>query len=119
MIRQALVLQFPTLRETEMTDKNSNYKEIKLFLESSHELYRYLQQFACENGGFIKEESVNTIILSRYQGQQTTDYKMQVLFDEMVGGCSCGDGNFSLPGQCEVIMRISHNTCSAVLEILD
>jgi len=73
---------------------------------------------ATTQGGLVDDKQVSISILSSLEKTQTIEAKLSVFFDEIVGGCSCGDPPMQVNNYCELLVEIDKQTSEANFKLL-
>jgi len=73
---------------------------------------------ATTQGGLVNEEQVSILILTSIENTETIEIKLSVFFNEIVGGCSCGDPPMQINNHCEILLEINKQTANAKFILL-
>ncbi len=76
-------------------------------------------QRATSQGGMIDESRLALSVLACEQQPTALEIRVMVMFDEIVGGCSCHDDPVSTQQQCVMIVRIDKQTAVAEFTITE
>ena len=69
-------------------------------------------------GGHVDDSNISATILSIVDGDELIQAKVGVFFDEIVGGCSCGDEPITENAYCEIQVSIDKKTAEAEFAVI-
>jgi len=67
-------------------------------------------------GGHVDDRRLSATIFEVDETAQIVQARVGVFFDEVVGGCSCGDDPFTVNAYCELRVRLDKRTGQATFE---
>lgn len=71
-----------------------------------------LQQ-ATTQGGYVDDSNISATVLVVREDRQAIVVRVGIFFNEIVGGCSCGDDALSANVYCEIQVAIDRATAEA------
>ncbi len=74
---------------------------------------------ATTQGGLVAENKISVSILNSNDIGDNIEAKLAVFFDEIVGGCSCGDPPLQISNYCELKLLIDKQTAQAEFNVLN
>jgi hypothetical protein len=73
---------------------------------------------AITQGGLVDDKEISFSILNSIEKEQDIDVKLGVFFNEIVGGCSCGDPPMQVTNYCELLIKINKQTSETLITLL-
>ena len=73
---------------------------------------------ATTQGGLVDDKDISFSVLSSIEKEQDIHVKLAVFFNEIVGGCSCGDPPMQVSNYCELLLKINKQTSEIVTLLL-
>ena len=73
-------------------------------------------QAGTQHGGHVDDRHLSATILDVAETGAVVQAKVGVFFDEVVGGCSCGDEPFTASAYCELRVRLDRRSGEATFE---
>ena len=73
---------------------------------------------ATTQGGIVDDKHIAISVLNSVEKEKTIEVKVSVFFDEIVGGCSCGDPPMKVNNYCEMLVEINKKTAEATFILL-
>ncbi|MFK5892405.1 MAG: glucosamine--fructose-6-phosphate aminotransferase [Pseudomonadota bacterium] len=73
---------------------------------------------ATTQGGLVDDKQISVSVLSSIEKEKDIQVKLSVFFDEIVGGCSCGDPPMQVNNYCELLLAINKETAQATFQLL-
>jgi len=70
-------------------------------------------------GGHVTDEGLAVSVIEAADRGACIAVRIGVFFTEVVGGCSCGDDPYTLPGYCQLQVTIDKQTCRAGFAFID
>lgn len=76
---------------------------------------------ATTQGGWVDYQSLEVTVVSitSAPGSLVTEIRLIVWFEELVGGCNCGDDPFRAPGQRGLLLQLHSATGECRVELWD
>jgi len=70
-------------------------------------------------GGMVDDSNISVTIINFSDNDNAIQAKVGVFFNEVIGGCSCGDDPLSENAYCEFMVRIDKETAQASFNSID
>jgi len=74
---------------------------------------------ALTRGGRVEASGVTATVISLTESETWIGARIGIFFDEIVGGCSCGDEPFSHNVFCEMQVDIDRETAEAAFTLIE
>jgi hypothetical protein len=68
-------------------------------------------------GGIVDDSNITVTVMNVAEEDNAIQATVGVFFDEMVGGCSCGDAPASENAYCEIRVSIDKSTAETEFEV--
>ncbi|MDH5472618.1 MAG: glucosamine--fructose-6-phosphate aminotransferase [Gammaproteobacteria bacterium] len=69
-------------------------------------------------GGMVDDKNISATITSSSETGELIQVKTGIFFNEIIGGCSCGDDPASENAYCEIMISIDKKTATATFKII-
>ena len=70
-------------------------------------------------GGIIDDSNITVTVMNFAEEEDTILATVGVFFDEVVGGCSCGDAPTADNAYCEMLVRIDKNSAGTEFAVVE
>jgi hypothetical protein len=74
---------------------------------------------ALTRGGRVEADGITATVISLAEGESWIRARIGIFFDEIVGGCSCGDEPFSHNVFCEMQVDVDRETGEAAFTLIE